>query len=62
MDNEDDRDSLAEEVEAYKEELEERLSNMPDQLQESSVLNERIEEMDSLASEIRELEFDEDDE
>lgn len=62
LDNVDDRDTLADEVDTYKEELEEKLSNMPDQLQDSSVLNERIDEMETLASEIREMEFDEDEE
>ena len=50
----DKLESLISEVQDYKDELEDNLSNMPKHLQESSVLNERI---DSLDSAITELEF-----
>lgn len=46
----DDVDTLRSEIEEYRDELQGRLDNMPDQLQESSVLNERIEELDGLIS------------
>lgn len=48
----DERDGLVSEIEEFLDELQSRLDNMPDQLQESSVLNERIEELDSLLSEL----------
>lgn len=48
----EDKDSLISEIEEFKTELEDRLSNMPEQLQESSVLNERIEELGSLLSDL----------
>lgn len=47
---EEDWDDLVSEIEEYRDELQERLDNMPYQLQDSSVLNERIEELDSLIS------------
>lgn len=49
---EDGANSLREEIEEYRDELQERLDNMPEQLQESSVLNERIEELESLISQL----------
>lgn len=50
--DEDERESLKEAVEEYKGELEDRLNNMPDALQESSVLNEYIEQLDELITEL----------
>lgn len=47
-----DRAELSCEMEEVRGELQERLNNIPEQLQESSVLNERIEELDSLIEQI----------
>lgn len=58
----EDRDNLINEIEDYQNDLQERLSNMPDSLQESSVLNERIEELDSLRSEVEVIEVEDNDE
>lgn len=44
----DKNEDLYNEINEYISELEERLSNIPEQLQESSILNERIEEMNEL--------------
>lgn len=56
--NEDERDELVQQVEEFRDELQERLDNMPWQLQESSVLNERIEELDELIGEINDIEVE----
>ena len=45
-DLEEDKQQLLEEIEEYRDELQARLDNMPQQLQESSILNERIEQLD----------------
>jgi len=44
----DDRDDLRERIEERLDELQSNLDNMPEQLQESSVLNERIEQLQEL--------------
>lgn len=49
---EDDADSLKSEIEEYRDELQGRLDNMPYQLQDSSVLNERIQELDALIDQL----------
>lgn len=49
---EEDCDELVSEIEEYRDDLQSRLDNMPQQLQESSVLNERIEELQSLIDSI----------
>lgn len=49
---EQSKNTFREDVEEYRDELQSRLDNMPEQLQESSVLNERIEELDSLIEEL----------
>lgn len=50
--NEEERDSLRVEIEEYQSKLQSRLDNMPSQLQESSVLNERIEELQDLLDQL----------
>jgi hypothetical protein len=50
--DEDEKQELVTEIEEYRDELQSRLDNMPYQLQESSVLNERIEELDNMLSEL----------
>lgn len=50
-----DRDDLIKEIEEMRDELQSRLDNMPEQLQESSVLNSRIEELDGLIFAIEEM-------
>ena len=45
---EDDWNDLVSEIEEYRDELQSRLDNMPYQLQESSVLNERIEQLEDM--------------
>lgn len=50
--DEDEREQLKSDIEEYKEELDSRLNNMPDALQESSVLNEYIEQLEGLLQEI----------
>lgn len=54
-------DEIKEEIEWYKEELQERLENIPEQLQESSVLNERIEELESWISDLENISIPDDD-
>ncbi len=49
---EDDASDLSSEIEEYRDELQSRLDNMPESLQESSVLNERIEELDGLIDQL----------
>jgi hypothetical protein len=44
--SEDEKQQLLEEIEEYRDELQSRLDRIPYQLQESSVLNERIEMLD----------------
>lgn len=51
-----DRAELSCEVEEVRDELQERLNNIPEQLQESSVLNERIEELEALIDLIEKME------
>lgn len=51
----DERDELLSEIEEMRDELQSRLDNIPEQLQESSVLNERIEELDGLIFDIEEM-------
>lgn len=48
----DECDQLYADVDEYRDELQSRLDNMPEQLQESSVLNEYIEQLDELITEI----------
>lgn len=52
------RDDVVSDLESLKEECEENLSNMPEHLQESSVLNDRIDELDSLISDLQNVDFD----
>lgn len=56
------RDDRVSDLENLKSECEDNLSNMPDHLQESSVLNERIEGMDSLISDLEAISFSDYDE
>lgn len=51
-DDEDEKDSLRTEIEEYRDELQERLDRIPQQLQENSVLSERIEELDNLINDL----------
>lgn len=46
------------EISEYKDDLEDRLSNMPDHLQESSILNERIEGLDNAINELESMDLD----
>ncbi len=48
-------ETLVSDIESYADELESRLYNMPSQLQDSSILNDRIDELRSLQSEVSEL-------
>jgi DNA repair exonuclease SbcCD ATPase subunit len=50
-DVESDLAALEQEIEERKDELQSNLDNMPEQLQDSSILNERIEELDQLIEE-----------
>lgn len=50
-----DRAELSCEIEEMRDELQSRLDNIPEQLQESSVLNSRIEELDGLIFAIEEM-------
>jgi phosphoglycerate-specific signal transduction histidine kinase len=54
--DEDEKYQLLNDIEEFKLELESKLSNIPEQLQESSILNERIEELDSLYDEVENIE------
>lgn len=49
----DEQSELQIEIEEYQSELQERLDNMPQQLQDSSVLNERIEELQLLLDQLQ---------
>lgn len=60
LSSEEKKEELLANIEDYKDELQSRLDNIPDQLQESSILNERIDELEYLHSEIEELEIEED--
>lgn len=48
----DEKEELKGEIEEYTSELQERLDNMPEQLQESSILNEYIEQLEELGNSI----------
>lgn len=61
LDSESDKDDLLEDISEFKEELESRLENIPESLKESSVLNERIEELDTLYDEVTGIEIEEED-
>lgn len=50
--------SIVSDVESQRDELQEKLDAMPGQLQESSVLNERIESLDSYLSELGNVDVD----
>ena len=54
--DEGDKDSLKTDIEQYKDELQERLDNVPESLQESHVLTERIQELEQLIDEVEEVE------
>jgi chromosome segregation ATPase len=62
MNIEDEVDNIKTQLEDLKSECEDNLSNMPDHLQESSVLNERIESLDEMIGEFESLELDIDEE
>lgn len=51
LEEDGDKDEIVSEVEEYTQELRDRLNNMPQQLQESSILNERISELEELLME-----------
>lgn len=56
------RDELASEIESQHDELQSNLENMPEGLQESSILNERIEALDSWKSDVENCECEDYDE
>jgi hypothetical protein len=56
--NEDERDSLVSDIEEYRDDLQSRLENIPEQLQEASVLNEYIEQLDLLVEELNDFDYD----
>lgn len=58
----ENKDTLLTDIEEYKSELESRLENIPEPLQESSILNERIEELGTLYDEVEMLDGTENDE
>lgn len=58
LSTQEEKDELYEEVQAFYEEKCDNLSNVPDQLQESHVLNEQIEELDSFMEEIESTEVE----
>lgn len=51
-DDDDAKDELREQIEEYRDELQDRLGNMPDQLQDGHILNERIEELEGMISDL----------
>jgi chromosome segregation ATPase len=53
--DEDEREQLKSDIEEYKGELEDKIQNMPEQLQESSVLNEYVEQLDELLGELNDM-------
>lgn len=53
--DEDSKDELRTEIEEYRDELQGRLDSMPEALQESSILNERITDLEDLVSQIDNL-------
>lgn len=55
------RDEVVSALEEMRDGCQENLDNLPQQLQESSILNERIENLESAISEFEQLEFDPDD-
>lgn len=57
-----DKETLVEDIEAYRDELQNRLDNVPDSLQENHILNERIEEVEEILQGAEDLEADEDEE
>jgi hypothetical protein len=58
----DERDNTVSDLNDLKSECEDNLQNMPEHLQESSVLNDRIEELDNLISELEGVDLSEPDE
>lgn len=50
---EEDRDQLEAEVQDYLDEKEERKNNIPEQLQESHIINDQIDELETLLEDIR---------
>lgn len=52
------RDEWINEIDNYREELEDRLNNMPEGLQDSSVLNERIEALESWSADLADVDID----
>lgn len=55
-DFETEKDSLVDEINEFKEELEGRLESMPESLKDGSVLNERIDELESMVEEVSGIE------
>lgn len=51
-------ESFIADVQEYADELQDRLSSMPDQLQDSSVLNERIEALEYAVNELESIDLD----
>lgn len=56
--SEEDVEDLIAEIEAYIEEKQERLSNIPDQLQQNHIINEQIEELEGLITDIQMIEIE----
>lgn len=52
LQEQEEADELLDEVRSYRDDLDTRLNNMPEQLQESSILNERLEALDELITEL----------
>lgn len=56
--SEEERDEFYDQVSEYKEQCDESLNNIPEQLQESHILNQYIEELDSIMDEINSIEIE----
>lgn len=57
----EEKDELLEEVNEFLEQKQDSLSNIPDQLQDSHVINDQIQELEELIQEIEDIEVDDED-
>ena len=55
--SEEEKEQLILEIEEFRDEQQEKIDNMPWQLQEDHILTERVEELDALIDEINDIEI-----
>lgn len=57
----DEKDVILEEINDFLEQKQDNLSNIPDQLQESHIINEQIQELEDLIQEVEDIEVEDED-